>query len=201
MLNELQIWFSEEYLEAIATILGIINIYFGIKEKSLFWVFAIIGSMLYFFVYAEAKIYAFMILQLYYIGIGFYGLYYWIKGSKNEKKILVSHLRKNKIPIYIGVFLVLYIIISIVLIKFTDSEIAYIDAFISSGSIIAIYAMMKKYIETWIIWVTLDIVTITTFIDQKLYATVVLFVLYLIFAIVGYYEWKKSILKNLKIKK
>ena len=195
MINDLMLWFSEEYLEAIATILGIINIYFGIKEKAFFWVLAVIGSCIYFFVYADAKIYAFMVLQLYYVGIGLYGLYYWIKGGEKEKKITVSHLPKKKILFFIIIFILLYIFITIVLIKFTDSEIPYIDAFISSGSILAIYAMVKKYIETWFIWVALDIVTVTTFINQKLYATVVLFILYLIFAIVGYLEWKKSMEK------
>ncbi|MBN2892845.1 MAG: nicotinamide mononucleotide transporter [Bacteroidales bacterium] len=197
MLEELKTWLSEHSLEAAASILGLLNIYFGIKEKAVFWIFAIIGSSLYFVVYSQEKVYAFMVLQLYYIGIGIYGLYYWIKGAKNNnnEKIPVTHLAKKQIPYFIGIFVFLYVVIVFVL-KLTDSEIPFIDAFITSGSVIAIYLMMKKRIEHWFVWVTLDIVTISTFIKQELYATVVLFVFYLIFAVVGYRQWKKSMLKS-----
>jgi nicotinamide mononucleotide transporter len=192
MIDEIQTWFSEKYLETIATILGLINIYFGIKEKAMFWVLAVVGSSIYFFVYADAKVYAFMFLQLYYIGLGIYGLFYWLRGGEDKKKIVVSNIPRKQIPIFIAIFAVLYTTISFVLIKFTDSQIPFVDAFITSGSIIALYMMMKKYLESWFVWITLDVVTITAFFYQKLYVTIVLFVFYLIFAVVGYNQWKKS---------
>lgn len=199
MIEIIQEYFSEKYLETIATILGLINIYFGIKEKAFFWVLSVIGSGIYVFVYADAKVYAFMALQIYYIVVGTIGLFYWLKGSnKNKKKIKVTKLPKKIYSIYGGVFVLVFVSISIILNKFTDSEIPYIDAFISAGSVIAIYLMMKKRIETWYVWITLDLVTIITFIKQELYITVVLFLFYLIFAVVGYFEWKKSMLKTVE---
>lgn len=195
MIDKTQTWFSEQYLETIATILGIINIYFGIKEKAMFWVLAVVGSSIYFFVYADAGVYAFMFLQLYYIGLGIYGLFYWLRGGEDKKKITVSNIPRKQIPIFIAIFAILYTTISLILIKFTDSKIPFVDAFITSGSIIALYMMMKKYIDNWFIWITLDVVTIIAFFYQKLYVTIVLFILYLIFAIVGYKQWKKSMNK------
>jgi len=50
MLEELNNWFSENYLETIASFLSLVNIYFGIKEKAIFWFFSLIGSSIFIYI-------------------------------------------------------------------------------------------------------------------------------------------------------
>jgi nicotinamide mononucleotide transporter len=53
--------------------------------------------------------------------------------------------------------------------------------------------LAKKYIETWIIWIFVDFVSIGLYVYLSLWPTVVLFMVYTIMAYFGYVEWKKDL--------
>ena len=55
---------------------------------------------------------------------------------------------------------------------------------------------MKKFIESWFIWIFSDIIAIILLFYKELYATTFLQTFYFIFAIIGYFEWKKSMQKQ-----
>jgi nicotinamide mononucleotide transporter len=54
------------------------------------------------------------------------------------------------------------------------------------------WMMAKKYIENWILWTIVNIGSIVMYGMKGLYLTMFLFAVYLVLAIVGYVEWKKS---------
>lgn len=191
-------WFQNNTLEAIASIIGLGNIYFGIKEKPVFWAIAIINSLLFFFLYFQNKLYAYMSLQVYYMGLGIYGLYYWIKGSgkTSKQKVVVNKAGlKNGIFIFIS-FIIVFAVIYFILKKFTDSQLPFMDSLTTSSAIIAAYMMVKKHIENWYVWFASDLITISLLFYKQLYGALILQIFYFVFAIVGFKEWRKSMLKN-----
>ncbi len=194
MIQEIIKWFTSNYIEASASILGVFSIYFGIKEKSFFWILATLNAILFVYVYYNAKMYALMSLQFYYITISIYGFYYWLKGGKkeNQKKVPITKIGIKKAIIAFILFIIIYILLSISLKKFTNSPIPFLDSLVSTGSMFAAFFMMKKYVETWYIWIITDIITIGTLYSRHLYGATFLQTIYWIFAIIGYFQWKKS---------
>ncbi|MCA1761071.1 MAG: nicotinamide mononucleotide transporter family protein, partial [Bacteroidales bacterium] len=69
----------------------------------------------------------------------------------------------------------------------------------TSLSIVATWMLAKKYIEHWIIWIFVDVVSSGLYIYKNLWPTVVLFVVYTVMAFIGFIEWKKDL--NVKIEK
>jgi nicotinamide mononucleotide transporter len=53
--------------------------------------------------------------------------------------------------------------------------------------------LAKKIIEHWLIWVVVDAVSLALYLYKGLYATSILFAVYTLAAIWGYYEWKKDL--------
>jgi len=195
MIQEITSWITENYIEIIAATIGIISMFFGIKEKAFFWILATINAILFVYVYFNAKIYALMFLQFYFITINIYGFYYWIKGGKteNKNKVPVTNITKKGVLIAASLYITIFLVLSFILNKFTDSPIPFLDSFIATSNIFAAYFMMKKYIESWYIWIVSDTVAIGMLISQQLFAVTILQTVYLIFAIIGYFEWKKSL--------
>ncbi len=190
-------WLINNKIEAIASILGLINIYFGIKEKAIFWILATVTAVMFFYIFFTSQLYAYMLLQVYYFSISIYGFYYWTKGTpKNNKKIPITHITKNWIAASTGGFIVLYIFLSFILKKYTNSPVPFIDAFVTTASLFGAFFMMKKFIESWFIWIFSDIIAIILLFYKELYATTFLQTFYFIFAIIGYFEWKKSMQKQ-----
>jgi nicotinamide mononucleotide transporter len=137
-----------------------------------------------------------MALQVYYVGISIYGWYYWLKGNPDQDDDLpvTNTPRKLWIPLP-AISAVLFLLIAYMLIHFTDSPIPYWDALTTALSITATWMLARKYLETWLIWVVADFISMVLYATRDLWATVVLFAVYTGMAVVGYIQWKKG-MKN-----
>jgi len=197
MLHNIIFWLSSHYIEIVGTILSILYVFLSIKQNIWLWPTGIISSLFYCYIFFDSKIYADMSLQVYYVVVSIYGWYFWIKKTNvnNETKLNPQKISYNMAIILLLTTGILFLIISQILINFTDSVIPYLDAFTTSASFIATWMLVKKYIEHWFIWIVVDTLSSGIYFYKELYFTVFLYIVYSLMAIVGYIEWKKS-LKN-----
>jgi nicotinamide mononucleotide transporter len=195
MIHSITEWLVSNKTELLGAILGIIYIRFSIKQNILTWPTGLLTSIIYILVFFNSRLYAAMGLQVYYVVISFYGWYYWLKGKKEDNKSLLPIQNVNKkLWIKIGVTSILiYIVILYVLIRFSDSDVPFMDSLTTSLSIVATWMLAKKFIENWIIWIFVDFMSIGLYIYKSLWPTVVLFAVYTIMAFFGYIEWRKDL--------
>jgi len=198
MIQSLTEWLLSNKIELLGAILGILYVVFSIRQNILTWPTGLITSVLYIVVFFKSGLYATMGLQVYYVFISIYGWYFWLKGKNTDyKSQLPVQIVKRKLWIKIAaISILIYATIFFILIKYSDSEVPYLDSLTTSLSIVATWMLAKKYIEQWIIWIFVDLVSSGLYIYKHLWPTVVLFIIYTIMAFWGYIEWKK----DLKIK-
>lgn len=195
MFQSLTEWLLVNKIEVLGAILGILYIRFSIRQNIFTWPTGILTSALYIIVFFNSSLYASMMLQFYYVGISVYGWYYWLNGKRDDNKSLLPVQTANK-KLWIKlavIFAVLYVVILFILIRFSDSDVPYLDSLTTSLSIVATWMLAKKYIENWLIWIFADIVSVGLYIFKSLWPTVILFVVYAILAYFGYIEWKKDL--------
>lgn len=194
-MNSFLDWIFANKVELTATIFGLIYVWFSIRQSLYTWPAGIITSLLYCWVFLEAKFYAGMVLQGYYVLISLYGWWSWGQGANNntdDEKLHVSFTDSN---LWIRIFILDLFLISImyyILGRYTDSPIPFWDAFTTSLSIIATWMLARKKIEQWLIWIFVDLISIGLYLYRGLYPTVLLFIVYTIMAIIGFYEWRKE---------
>lgn len=188
-------WIIDNWIEIFGAIAGIAYIYLSIKENILLWPVGLVTTIVYIYVFFVSKFYADMSLQVYYVFISIYGWYFWLKGKKDYKNdsLQISKLTKKLTFILFVITFVLFVVISQILVNFTDSPVPYWDAFTTAASIVATWMLAKKYLEQWLVWVVVDIVSLILYFWKGLYPTVVLFGVYTIMAVVGYYQWRKTL--------
>ena len=188
-------WLLGNKIEALGAILGILYIIFSIQQNLLTWPTGLLTSILYVVVFFQSKFYADMGLQVYYVVISIYGWYYWLKGSeKNDKKeVPVKQVSKRLWIKLTAATFIIYIVILLILLKFTDSDIPFMDSLTTALSIVATWMLARKYLEHWLIWIFVDLFSSGLYMYKNLWATVVLFIIYTGMAIVGYYQWKKDL--------
>ena len=68
-----------------------------------------------------------------------------------------------------------------------------IDSFTTCFSIIATFLVVKKILENWIYWIIIDLVSIYIYFSRDLHLTSLLFLVYTVIAIIGYFNWKKKL--------
>jgi nicotinamide mononucleotide transporter len=188
-------WLLSNKIELLGAILGILYIFYSIRQNILTWPTGLLTSILYVIVFFQAKLYADMGLQVYYVFISLYGWYFWIKGKRpdNNKKVPVKITSKKLWLKLIVVAGTLYVLILFILLKYTDSDVPYMDSITTALSIIATWMLAKKYIEHWLIWIFIDAFSAGLYIYKGLWPTVILFFVYTVMAYLGYMEWKKDL--------
>jgi nicotinamide mononucleotide transporter len=135
-----------------------------------------------------------MSLQVYYLLISIYGWLNWSKGKRNSgsNKLPVTRVSLRMVVILLIIFIILWISIAFLLIHLTNSDVPWGDAFTTAASIIATWMLARKILEHWIIWVVVDSVSAGLYLYKNMYPTVLLYFIFTVIAVVGYYKWKKD---------
>jgi nicotinamide mononucleotide transporter len=182
------------WVEIIGVILSLIYIYLSIEQKISLWIFGFLSSALYIVVFFQTKFYADMSLQFYYLVISVYGWFSWKKGSQDSGQELPATKTSNRLILQLGLSsVVIYFIYYLVLAKFTDSTIPKADSLVGMLSVIGTWMLARKLIENWLVWIVADGIATGLFIYKGLYPTSILFFIYTVMAVVGYYQWKKQL--------
>ncbi len=111
---------------------------------------------------------------------------------KKDDKLVPEFCKTNERLIYIAVMVLGTILVYFIL-RTTDDPLPMLDSFTTVSSIIATYYMMRKKIDTWVIWFVNDIFyAIEYFIlpDQAIYLFA-LNVVWTFMAIGSYISWCK----------
>ena len=187
-------YLQTNWVEIIGVILSLIYIYLSIEQKVSLWIFGFLSSALYIVVFFQTKFYADMSLQFYYLVISVYGWFSWKKGNPDSGQELPATKTSNRLILQLGLSSVLiYFIYYLVLAKFTDSTIPKADSLVGMLSVVGTWMLARKLIENWLVWIVADGIATGLFIYKGLYPTSILFFIYTVMAVVGYFQWKKQL--------
>jgi nicotinamide mononucleotide transporter len=179
-------------IELIAVIFSLACIWLAVKKHVLNWLMGIIGVTAYMILFYRERLYADMVLQLVFILQGIYGWYNWVKKKKHDNEIEVSHLTRKQTIFYSLLILVIAVIWSSILNKYTNASTPHVDAFVATTSLIANWLMAKKKIENWILWILADIIYIGLFVYKQLFLSSGIYVVFLVLSIRGLIDWSKK---------
>jgi len=189
-------WFLSNYIELFGVLTGLVYIYLEIKANIWLWPVGILTALFFIVVFLQSKFYADMGLQVYYLGVCFYGLYAWLRKGKQhsndgKRELQVRNITRKELLLYSIATVIAYFTIYHILSNYTDSPLPAWDSFTTALSVVATFMITHKIIEQWWIWIVVNIVSLGLYIYKDLYMTAFLFLIYGIMAIIGYFEWKK----------
>ena len=192
-------WFSGNYVEVLGVITSLVYLYFSVRQIIWLWPFGIISSALFILIFFNGKFYADMGLQVYYVGVSIYGWIYWSRGgiSRNEKSSLPVCRISRQLALILSVTgIVIMLGIVYILKNFTDSDVPWGDGFTTAGSIVATWMLARKILEHWLVWVFVDSVAAGLYFYKGLYPSFLLYLIFTIIAVIGYFHWKRSLSEN-----
>ena len=190
-------WLQLNYIEFAATLSGLLYILLTIKKKKILWLFGNLSSGLFVWVFYNAGLYAYGTLYIGYVIIGIYGWYNWshIIPDESDKKheITVRKSTARHLSAYIVLSVLLAIPIYLILKKYSGSALPLPDALLTSSGLVATWMLTQKLIEQWLFWIVIDLFSFFVMICKGLYPSSVLFMLYAMLAVKGFFEWKKEL--------
>ncbi len=193
----MQQYILNNWVEITGAVISLIYLYLSIREKAGLWIFGFLSSLLYIWVFYHSKLYAEISLQFYYLFVSVYGWISWRRKSEvtHTKALKISTIATNQYILYLlgtaGIFLIYYFILKYL----TDSPVPVADSVVGALSIIATWMLARKKIENWLVWIIADAFACGLYFYKGLYPTAILFIVYTVMAVVGYFQWKKSMVE------
>jgi len=179
--------------EIIGAILGLISVWLTIRQNIWCWPTGLLMVALYTVVFFQAKLYADAGLQVVYFVLQIYGWYEWLHGGSHRGKLDVK-----RISLRLGIVLAAIAVMATALMGYllatkTDAALPYWDSTATVLSLIAQWMLARKIIENWLVWITVDLLSIGIYATKALYLTVALYAAFLALAALGWVEWRKSL--------
>ena len=180
-------------LEILAALVGAISVYLSVRQNIWSWPTAIVNVVIYAVVFYEAKLYADMGLQVVYAVLSVYGWYEWLYGGQDRTELRVTRTAPSLRGMLTLIALTGAVGLGALLRSTTDAALPFLDSFLSSTSLVAQWMMTKKKLESWLVWILVDVMYVGMFIFKHLYVTAALYAVFLALAMRGYIDWKRSI--------
>ena len=179
-------------IEWIAVACGLTNVVLIIRRSIWNYPFGFVMVVLYFFIFWEFKLYSDAFLQVYFFVIQFYGLWNWLHGRASDGRVVVVPLPQKALLGYLAVTAIAWLAISWLMGTYTDAAAPRWDAAVAALSVTAQFLMSRRHLESWILWIVVDILAIGLFYTRDLQPTAALYVVFLGLAITGYVQWRRS---------
>ena len=186
------------WLEYIGVFCGIGSVWFSKKENILVYPVGLINTILYIYISIKGKLFGEASVNLYYTVMSIYGWILWSKKDvvKHEVVLHITFSTKKEWLQQLLFFAVFYVAIffSLTWLKntFAPGAIPWADAFASATAYTGMWLMAKKKIESWIWWIATNCASIPLYFIKGYVFTSVQFVILLILAFAGLFEWIKK---------
>lgn len=185
------------FVSILYLLLGLFYIFLLGKGKYQAFIFGVMTSLLYsFLAFKNAFWGSFALNFFYYVPIETLSLIKWYKNTNPETKSVIKlKLKKRDFFLYLSAAIILSLILSYILLLKHD-KLPLIDGFITIFSILGAYLTLRRVIEQWIIWTTVNLLTIAMWLITGDFSSIfvaILWFIYLIAGIIFYFQWRKDI--------
>ena len=142
------------------------------------------------FVFLQSRLYAVGGLQIFFFAAQAQGLWAWAKAPQQDGAVAVRRLPARGWPIVLGGGIAASVMLALIL-RQTDAAAPWGDASVAGWSVVAQLLINGRYLESWPIWVGINLLSIGLYASQSLWVTAALYVAFLIGAIIGWRSWQR----------
>lgn len=179
--------------EIVGVTTGLASVVLTVRQNIWNWPVGIVSVIAFGMLFFQIKLYADMALQVFYVITGFIGWYMWKFGGAHHSALQVQKLTLKGRIILMALITPTVFVVGKLLAAFTDASLPFLDSLASALSVLAQLLMMRKLFESWVLWITVDVLSVGIYCFKGVYLTAGLYVLFLGLAIAGFVAWRRHL--------
>lgn len=204
------------WIEAIGTLAGLLCIWLASREKIINYLFGLINVTLFAIIFFQIQLYASLLLQLFFFAANLYGWYAWSRQEGDQAALQIRWLPRKKAlgwgvgslvaialmtlwidPVFaflteLAVLLMQTLGLQVTMPELQPDAFPFWDSTMMVLSIVAMILMTRKYVENWLLWVVIDVISVWIFARQGVYAMSLEYLILTLIALNGSWLWIKS---------
>ena len=187
-------------LEALAVLLGLINIVLIVRRSVWNYPFglAMVSIYAWVFVQPDVRLYSDALLQIFFFVVQLYGWWNWSRAQADSGEVRVLLLPATGRVAWIAVITVATLGWGALMHRYTNAALPWWDAFIAMTSVAAQLLMARRFLENWILWIAVDAIASGVYAAKGLMLTAFLYAAFLVLSAVGLMSWRKALRGELK---
>ncbi|WP_455817758.1 nicotinamide riboside transporter PnuC [Pseudomonas cerasi] len=205
------------WIEAMGTIAGLLCIWLASLEKIANYAFGLINVTLFAVIFFQIQLYASLLLQLFFFVANIYGWYAWSRQTSDNQQALkvrwlplperlawgaaiavaIALMTRYIDPVFAfltqtAVSLMHSLGLNVVMPQLQPDAFPFWDSCMMVLSIAAMVLMTRKYVENWLLWVIINVISVMIFARQGVYAMALEYAILTLIALNGSWLWMKS---------
>lgn len=193
------IGYDISYIELIGTVFGLISVYYASRANVLTWPTGIFNEIALFALFFQVQLYADMLLQVFFLVVTIFGWYNW---RHKTEELPVTRMTPNMVGIYAIALMAGTVLMGLTIQQFhrwmpgyfpLPATYPFADSFVMMASILATFLLAKKRVETWVLWIVVDIVSVVLYLIKGIYFLSLEYIIFLGLATFGLLQWRKQL--------
>ena len=189
-------------LEYIAVFFGIASVWYSRAENILVYPVGLVNTIIYVYISIKGSLFGEASVNFYYTVMSIYGWILWTKKNQQQEHIVLITWSNKKewlqeILFFAGFYIAIFISLTYLKKDFAPGAIPWADAFASATAFTGMWLMARKKVESWYWWIATNIASIPLYFVKHYVFTSVYYVILLVMAFWGLYEWIKRANKYL----
>lgn len=179
-------------LEIVANISLVASVWLAARNSIHTWGIGIVACALFGVLFYQAKLYADVHLQIFYIVTSAWGWWYW-RGRQTHQE---APIKRSTLKLVLLLTLCGFVIAAaygLILKYYTAAFAPMIDSIVLVFSVIAQCLLMGRRIENWYAWILVDTIAVPLYGVRELYLTAFIYLLFWFNAWYGLYKWRKEL--------
>jgi nicotinamide mononucleotide transporter len=185
------------WLEVIAFVLALACVVCNVLEIHWGWPLAIASCALYAWLFAINRLYGEAGLQVFFAAAAAWGWWQWLFGHRGPVRarargsLRIAALGPEKFLRVLWLWAIGWVLLGVLLDTATDSDVPWLDAFPTAGSVLGQVLLGRKYLENWWIWLVVNFASIGLLSYKQLWLTAALYMVFVGMAIAGLSRWRR----------
>ena len=186
-------------LEIVAVVTSFLGIWLTARRRMLCWPVNLVACALYFTLFLDVRLYADMGLQALFGVAIVYGWIAWARGRGETGEVVVTPMPAARGWAGLMAGGVGAVAIGWLTSRYTDAALPWMDATLSSFSLVAQYWTARRHAASWLLWIAVDTLYVGMFVYKGLMPTAGLYAAMIVLAVIGYRRWRRSSAPELRL--
>lgn len=178
--------------ELVAVFVSVLAIWLTARRSLWCWPLGLVACAMYFKLFLDVRLYADMVLQLLFGLSILYGWFAWRRGAAADGEVTIRRLSRREAAAGLAAGAIAAGAIGWLMQRYTDAALPWLDAALSSFSLVAQIWTARRYPANWLLWIAVDTVYVGMFLFKSLWLTAGLYAALTVLAVLGFVRWRQA---------
>jgi len=181
------------WAELLGALTGVACVWLVARQNVWTWPMGLANNVFWALLFFRAKLYADSALQGVFFVLGCYGWWRWLRPRRDGSRVAVRRVLPREAWSVLAGVAVSTVLVSVWLARGTDSPAPLADAGVLTLSLAATWGQTQKLLESWWIWILVDVVSVPLYMSRGLYPTALVYAGFGVLCVIGLRSWSREL--------